>query len=173
MKLLLPGASPNQLAYKGPTWLSLTARPSIATGRLRCINDAQGSTATVGSGIETGSRSSALGTYRLLSSKVESADPSSGCRGWPGIFDLLIFQIRRERSFLRKFETFWGACRQRPKQAPNLCYWICYYATGFFKPFIFMININHRKSLIYIGILGWLMGLEPTTTGITILDSTN
>ena len=26
------------------------------------------------------------------------------------------------------------------------------------------------KSLIY---LGWLMGLEPTTTGITILDSTN
>ena len=22
-------------------------------------------------------------------------------------------------------------------------------------------------------ILGWLMGLEPTTTGITILDSTN
>ncbi len=25
-----------------------------------------------------------------------------------------------------------------------------------------------RKSLIYIGILGWLMGLEPTTTGITI-----
>ena len=26
------------------------------------------------------------------------------------------------------------------------------------------------KSLI---LLGWLMGLEPTTTGITILDSTN
>ncbi len=25
-----------------------------------------------------------------------------------------------------------------------------------------------RKSLIHIGILGWLMGLEPTTTGITI-----
>ncbi len=24
-----------------------------------------------------------------------------------------------------------------------------------------------------LGILGWLMGLEPTTTGITILDSTN
>ena len=26
------------------------------------------------------------------------------------------------------------------------------------------------RSLLY---LGWLMGLEPTTTGITILDSTN
>jgi len=26
------------------------------------------------------------------------------------------------------------------------------------------------KCLIY---MGWLMGLEPTTTGITILDSTN
>ncbi len=29
---------------------------------------------------------------------------------------------------------------------------------------------NRAKCLIY---LGWLMGLEPTTTGITILDSTN
>ena len=29
---------------------------------------------------------------------------------------------------------------------------------------------NRAKSLIY---MGWLMGLEPTTTGITILDSTN
>ncbi len=30
--------------------------------------------------------------------------------------------------------------------------------------------LNSRVSLLY---LGWLMGLEPTTTGITILDSTN
>ena len=29
---------------------------------------------------------------------------------------------------------------------------------------------NWAFCLIY---LGWLMGLEPTTTGITILDSTN
>jgi hypothetical protein len=29
---------------------------------------------------------------------------------------------------------------------------------------------NSRLLLLY---LGWLMGLEPTTTGITILDSTN
>ena len=29
---------------------------------------------------------------------------------------------------------------------------------------------SSRLSFIY---LGWLMGLEPTTTGITILDSTN
>jgi hypothetical protein len=29
---------------------------------------------------------------------------------------------------------------------------------------------SSRLSLIY---MGWLMGLEPTTTGITILDSTN
>jgi hypothetical protein len=29
---------------------------------------------------------------------------------------------------------------------------------------------NRAFCLIY---LGWLMGLEPTTTGITILDSTN
>ena len=75
--------------------------------------------------------------------------------------------------FLRKFGSFWGACQKCPTQVQNLCYWICYYATGFFKPFIFLININSRKSLIYKGNLGWLMGLEPTTTGITILDSTN
>ncbi len=30
--------------------------------------------------------------------------------------------------------------------------------------------LNSRVFLLY---LGWLMGLEPTTTGITILDSTN
>ena len=30
--------------------------------------------------------------------------------------------------------------------------------------------LNSGVSLLY---LGWLMGLEPTTTGITILDSTN
>lgn len=30
--------------------------------------------------------------------------------------------------------------------------------------------LNSGLSFIY---LGWLMGLEPTTTGITILDSTN
>ena len=30
--------------------------------------------------------------------------------------------------------------------------------------------LNSRVSFVY---LGWLMGLEPTTTGITILDSTN
>ena len=29
---------------------------------------------------------------------------------------------------------------------------------------------NRAKCLIY---MGWLMGLEPTTTGITILDSTD
>ncbi len=42
--------------------------------------------------------------------------------------------------------------------------------------------ICRRKALIYKEIndldtkskgMGWLMGLEPTTTGITILDSTN
>lgn len=31
-------------------------------------------------------------------------------------------------------------------------------------------RIDWAKCLI---LLGWLMGLEPTTTGITILDSTN
>ncbi len=31
-------------------------------------------------------------------------------------------------------------------------------------------RIDSRVSFVY---LGWLMGLEPTTTGITILDSTN
>ena len=31
-------------------------------------------------------------------------------------------------------------------------------------------RLDSRLSCIY---LGWLMGLEPTTTGITILDSTN
>ena len=31
-------------------------------------------------------------------------------------------------------------------------------------------ELHSRLSLLY---LGWLMGLEPTTTGITILDSTN
>ena len=30
--------------------------------------------------------------------------------------------------------------------------------------------LDSRVSLLY---WGWLMGLEPTTTGITILDSTN
>ena len=29
----------------------------------------------------------------------------------------------------------------------------------------------HAREAFWI--LGWLMGLEPTTTGITILDSTN
>jgi hypothetical protein len=35
---------------------------------------------------------------------------------------------------------------------------------------------NPPGELVYLGdfvFLGWLMGLEPTTTGITILDSTN
>jgi hypothetical protein len=31
-------------------------------------------------------------------------------------------------------------------------------------------TVKWAKCVIY---LGWLMGLEPTTTGITILDSTN
>ncbi len=31
-------------------------------------------------------------------------------------------------------------------------------------------TVIERKCL---NLLGWLMGLEPTTTGITILDSTN
>ena len=30
-----------------------------------------------------------------------------------------------------------------------------------------------RVTLLSLNSLGWLMGLEPTTTGITILDSTN
>ena len=30
-----------------------------------------------------------------------------------------------------------------------------------------------KKCFIYMDLVGWLMGLEPTTTGITILDSTN
>ena len=30
---------------------------------------------------------------------------------------------------------------------------------------------RHEAGLGYV--VGWLMGLEPTTTGITILDSTN
>jgi hypothetical protein len=34
-------------------------------------------------------------------------------------------------------------------------------------------GVRGRKSLILNGKMGWLMGLEPTTTGITILDSTN
>lgn len=29
------------------------------------------------------------------------------------------------------------------------------------------------KSAFFLNSLGWLMGLEPTTTGITIRDSTN
>ena len=29
-----------------------------------------------------------------------------------------------------------------------------------------------KRAFLFL-ILGWLMGLEPTTTGITILDSTN
>ncbi len=32
-------------------------------------------------------------------------------------------------------------------------------------------SLNYRWY--FANILGWLMGLEPTTTGITILDSTN
>jgi hypothetical protein len=32
------------------------------------------------------------------------------------------------------------------------------------------LGLCRAKLMIY---LGWLMGLEPTTTGITILDSTN
>ncbi len=39
-------------------------------------------------------------------------------------------------------------------------------------------NFNAKSPVIGLGFLhefsvGWLMGLEPTTTGITILDSTN
>jgi hypothetical protein len=34
------------------------------------------------------------------------------------------------------------------------------------------VRSNFRKLLL-LEFLGWLMGLEPTTTGITILDSTN
>lgn len=30
-----------------------------------------------------------------------------------------------------------------------------------------------RDRAFVLNFLGWLMGLEPTTTGITILDSTN
>jgi hypothetical protein len=32
---------------------------------------------------------------------------------------------------------------------------------------------KHVTLSFYYEFLGWLMGLEPTTTGITILDSTN
>ena len=34
-------------------------------------------------------------------------------------------------------------------------------------------DLDHSKSFFHSDELGWLMGLEPTTTGITILDSTN
>ena len=34
-------------------------------------------------------------------------------------------------------------------------------------------SLHRCKLLISLNSLGWLMGLEPTTTGITILDSTN
>jgi hypothetical protein len=34
-------------------------------------------------------------------------------------------------------------------------------------------NSDSSNSLNLEEFLGWLMGLEPTTTGITILDSTN
>ena len=34
-------------------------------------------------------------------------------------------------------------------------------------------EIRHPGCLICVLSVGWLMGLEPTTTGITILDSTN
>ena len=34
-------------------------------------------------------------------------------------------------------------------------------------------KIPRTKGHAGFQILGWLMGLEPTTTGITILDSTN
>ena len=34
-------------------------------------------------------------------------------------------------------------------------------------------KMPHKKTCEAFFKLGWLMGLEPTTTGITILDSTN
>ena len=43
----------------------------------------------------------------------------------------------------------------------------CLQATEKKKP---RYQIDSGVSFVY---LGWLMGLEPTTTGITILDSTN
>ena len=43
----------------------------------------------------------------------------------------------------------------------------CLHATEKKKP---RYQIDSGVSFVY---LGWLMGLEPTTTGITILDSTN
>src|SRR4051794_19641860 len=39
--------------------------------------------------------------------------------------------------------------------------------------FHYMKFIKSHKYMILMKFLGWLMGLEPTTTGITILDSTN
>ena len=35
-----------------------------------------------------------------------------------------------------------------------------------------LLTVSVDKTLL-LNLLGWLMGLEPTTTGITILDSTN
>jgi hypothetical protein len=37
------------------------------------------------------------------------------------------------------------------------------------------LNDNNEQSPLAraLNLLGWMMGLEPTTTGITILDSTN
>jgi hypothetical protein len=43
-----------------------------------------------------------------------------------------------------------------------------------FRSVFRMLKIKQApKRLFYLQFLGWLMGLEPTTTGITILDSTN
>ena len=35
------------------------------------------------------------------------------------------------------------------------------------------LGFRHRTGNANLVMMGWLMGFEPTTTGITILDSTN
>ena len=38
---------------------------------------------------------------------------------------------------------------------------------------VFLLDLNNKIGCFLKGIMGWLMGLEPTTTVITIRDSTN
>ena len=45
------------------------------------------------------------------------------------------------------------------------------------KFFEIFIDLDHKRKLkiaetIYAGVMGWMMGLEPTTTGVTIRGST-
>jgi hypothetical protein len=55
-----------------------------------------------------------------------------------------------------------GSCKKSAKSAKNFAEFL-----GTNE------NADEAKCLSALCFLGWLMGLEPTTTGITILDSTN